>query len=111
MTTPIPELTEQQLDSLESKAEAKVYRALRDQLPADYTVFFRVGWILRREDEPEYYAIVERFYTATGLPCLINTSFNMHEEPIVCTPGDALRAFKAAGLPRMILGPFWVSAD
>ncbi|MER2625333.1 MAG: hypothetical protein ABTS22_15545 [Accumulibacter sp.] len=35
MATPIPELTEQQLDSLESKAEAKVYRALRDQLRAD----------------------------------------------------------------------------
>ncbi|MEI2769914.1 MAG: NERD domain-containing protein [Candidatus Competibacter sp.] len=51
MATPIPELTEQQLDALESAAEAKVYRALRDQLPADYAVFFRVGWILRREDE------------------------------------------------------------
>jgi len=51
MATPIPELTEQQLDALESAAEAKVYRALRDQLPADYIVFFRVGWILRREDE------------------------------------------------------------
>ena len=51
MATPIPELTEQQLDALESAAEAKVYRALRDRLPADYAVFFRVGWILRREDE------------------------------------------------------------
>ncbi|HOW77649.1 MAG TPA: ATP-dependent helicase [Candidatus Competibacteraceae bacterium] len=47
----IPDLTESQLDVLESPAEAKVYRALRDQLPADYTIFFRVGWILRREDE------------------------------------------------------------
>lgn len=47
----IPDLTESQLDALESPAEAKVYRAFRDQLPADYTVFFRVGWILRREDE------------------------------------------------------------
>lgn len=51
MATLIPDLTEQQLDVLESGAEAKVYRALRDQLPADYIAFFRVGWILRREDE------------------------------------------------------------
>ena len=51
MATPFPDLTEPQLDALESAAEAKVYRALRDQLPADYAVFFRVGWILRREDE------------------------------------------------------------
>jgi len=51
MTKLIPDLTESQLDALESPAEAKVYRALRNQLPAEYTVFFRVGWILRREDE------------------------------------------------------------
>jgi len=51
MATLIPDLSESQLDALESTTEAKVYRALRDQLPADYTVFFRGGWILRREDE------------------------------------------------------------
>lgn len=51
MATMIPELSEAALDGLKSAAEAKVYRAFRDQLPDDYVVFFQVGWILRREHE------------------------------------------------------------
>ncbi|OMH27845.1 hypothetical protein BGP75_22445 [Motiliproteus sp. MSK22-1] len=47
----IPSLTERQLKELPSNAEAKLYRALRDNLPQDYAVFFQVGWILRREDD------------------------------------------------------------
>jgi hypothetical protein len=47
----IPELSEAQLNALNSKAEAKVYREFRDHLSAEYVVFFQVGWILRREDE------------------------------------------------------------
>ena len=51
MATMIPELSEAALDSLPSAAEAKLYRALRGQLPDDFVVFFQVGWILRREHE------------------------------------------------------------
>lgn len=51
MATMIPELSEAQLADLPSQAEAKVYRAFRDRLPADFVVFFQVGWILRREEE------------------------------------------------------------
>jgi len=51
MTTIIPDLSESQLNDLQSQAEAKVYRSLRDKLPEDYVVFFQVGWILRREEE------------------------------------------------------------
>lgn len=51
MPTMIPELSEAQLAELPSQAEAKVYRAFRDGLPADFVVFFQVGWILRREEE------------------------------------------------------------
>jgi len=51
MTTIIPDLSEAQLNDLQSQAEAKVYRALRDNLPQDYVVFFQVGWILQREEE------------------------------------------------------------
>ena len=47
----IPELSEKQLKELPSQAEAKVYRALRDRLPHEYTVLFQVGWILRKEEE------------------------------------------------------------
>lgn len=51
MATMIPELSEAQLADLPSQAEAKVYRAFRDGLTADFVVFFQVGWILRREEE------------------------------------------------------------
>jgi len=44
----------------------------------------------------------------TGIPTLINTSFNMHEEPIVCTPADAVRAFLQGHLDTLVLGPFLV---
>ena len=49
MATIIPELSEAQLDELQSKAEAKVYRSFRDNLASSYTVLFQVGWILKNE--------------------------------------------------------------
>ena len=51
MTTIFPELSDAQLSDLASQGEAKVYRSLREWLPADYLVLFQVGWILRREEE------------------------------------------------------------
>ncbi len=60
--------------------------------------------IIRREEDPVYYDILLEFERLTGLPVLLNTSFNMHEEPIVATPEDAVRAFIAARLPVLSLG-------
>jgi carbamoyltransferase len=48
--------------------------------------------VIAREDNPLYYDIVEAFARATGLPVLVNTSFNVHEEPIVNSPDECLRA-------------------
>jgi carbamoyltransferase len=64
--------------------------------------------IIRREDNPGFYAILEEYYRLTGIPTLINTSFNMHEEPIVCTPADAVRAFLEGNLDYLSMGPFLV---
>ncbi|MCK6527619.1 carbamoyltransferase [Myxococcota bacterium] len=64
--------------------------------------------LLRREDNPEYHRIVEEFHARTGIPAVINTSFNMHEEPIVRTPSDAVRAFIDGALDHLALGPFLV---
>ena len=47
----IPDYSDAQLDQLDSAAEARLYRALRDQLSDDYLVLFQVGWILKREDD------------------------------------------------------------
>ena len=64
--------------------------------------------LLRREDNPDYYDIVAAFHRRTGIPSVINTSFNMHEEPIVRSPRDAVRAFVQSGLDLLILGPYLV---
>lgn len=50
--------------------------------------------IVNREDNPLYYDILEQFKNKTGLPVLVNTSFNAHEEPIINTPEEALHALK-----------------
>ncbi len=65
--------------------------------------------LIRREDNPGYYDIVAAFHERTGNPSIINTSFNMHEEPIVRSPRDAVRAFVASGIDHLVLGPFLVS--
>jgi carbamoyltransferase len=62
------------------------------------------------DDNPGYHAILERFWAKTGIPSLVNTSFNRHGEPIVCTPGDAIESFRGARLDALVLGPFLVVA-
>lgn len=64
--------------------------------------------VLDAETDPVLYALLDRVGELTGVPVLINTSFNLHEEPIVCTPNDAVRAWRAAGLDALWLGPFLV---
>ncbi len=59
--------------------------------------------LLKEKDNPLMYDILSHYYKYKSIPCLINTSFNMHEEPIVCTPEDALRAFKAAKLDYLVM--------
>ena len=65
--------------------------------------------LIGEEADPGYYRIVKLFHEKTGIPSVINTSFNMHGEPIVCTPQDAIRAFVSGTLHYMAMGPFMVS--
>ena len=53
---------------------------------------------------PSFHAILREYHRLTGIPSLINTSFNMHEEPIVCTPDDAIRAFLQGNLDYLAIG-------
>lgn len=54
-----------------------------------------------------YYSILKEFREQTGIPALVNTSFNMHEEPIVNSAEDAIRAFVDGQLDHLILENFW----
>ena len=57
---------------------------------------------------PEFHRLLSKYYTLTGRSSVINTSFNMHEEPIVRTSDDAIRAFSSSSLPWLALGNFIV---
>jgi carbamoyltransferase len=59
-------------------------------------------------DNPLYHELITAFDRLTGVPMVVNTSFNDNEEPIVCTPADAVSCFLRTGMDALALGPFWV---
>jgi carbamoyltransferase len=58
---------------------------------------------VRRETSPLYYDIIEAFHRKTGCPVIVNTSFNVRGEPIVCTPEDAYRCFMRTQMDVLVL--------
>jgi carbamoyltransferase len=56
-----------------------------------------------RERTPEYYRLISEFHKLSGIPALLNTSFNLHGEPIVDTINDALRTFELSGLDHLLI--------
>lgn len=64
--------------------------------------------LVRQGDNPGYHAILTAFKKRTGMGSVINTSFNMHEEPIVATAADAIRGWQDAQLEYLVLGPYLV---
>jgi carbamoyltransferase len=79
-------------------------RTLRSRLPAvthvDHSA--RVQTVAS-EDSPCFYKLLRRFGDITGDPVLINTSFNVRGEPIVCTPEDAFRCFMRTGMDHLVI--------
>jgi carbamoyltransferase len=77
----------------------------RSSIPAvthvDYSA--RVQTV-HRETNPRYYELIERFNALTGCPVLVNTSFNVRSEPIVCTPEDAFRCFMGTDIDMLVVG-------
>ena len=66
---------------------------------------------VKKEKNESLYNILIEYQNLSGIPALINTSFNLHEEPIVCNPYDALRAFKQGAVDFLALGNFWISKN
>ena len=57
---------------------------------------------------PLYYRMIQAFGERTGVPVVMNTSFNLRGEPIVCTPTDAVRTFFSSGMDALVIGPYLV---
>lgn len=58
---------------------------------------------VNKEQAPEYYDLIYRFFRLTGIPAFLNTSFNLHGEPIVDTISDAVRTFEKSGLDHLLI--------
>lgn len=61
---------------------------------------------VNKQANPRYYRLIKEFYRITGVPVVLNTSFNVREEPIVCTPHQAVATFYESGLDYLALGDF-----
>lgn len=76
----------------------------RSEIPAvthvDYSARIQT---VRREASPLYWEIIEAFYKQTGCPVIVNTSFNVRGEPIVCTPQDSYRCFMRTEMDYLVL--------
>lgn len=78
---------------------------IRSEIPAvthvDYSA--RVQTV-HSDTNPRYYALLEAFNEKTGCPVIVNTSFNVRSEPIVCTPEDAFRCFMGTEIECLVIG-------
>jgi carbamoyltransferase len=76
----------------------------RSDLPAithlDYSARLQT---VNRNDKPDYYAVIAEFEKLTGCAVIVNTSFNVRGEPIVCTPEDAYRCFMRTEIDVLVL--------
>jgi len=82
-------------------------KAVRSEVPAvthvDYSARIQT---VRRETNELYYDLIDAFRKLTGCPVVVNTSFNVRGEPIVCTPHDAYNCFMKTGMDYLVIGGF-----
>ena len=96
-------------DSDEASGFARLH-----QVRSDVPAVTHVDWSARvqtvdAERSPRFHALIRAFERLTGCPMLVNTSFNVRGEPIVCSPADAYRCFMRTGMDALVLGPFLLS--
>jgi carbamoyltransferase len=84
----------------------------RSSIPAithvDYSA--RVQTV-HEETNPRYHALISAFRDLTGCPVVVNTSFNVRGEPIVCTPEDAFRCFMGTGIEVLVVGNCFLAKE
>ena len=103
----IPMTTEQR--SLWGIAQLNVPRS---DIPAvthiDYSARIQT---VTAETNPHYHALISAFESLTGCPVVVNTSFNVRGEPIVCSPSDAYRCFMRTHIDDLVLWPYLLTKD
>ncbi len=94
----------------ESRWGIEKLKVQRSEIPAvthvDYSARIQT---VSRADNASYYDLIRAFERRTGCPVLVNTSFNVRGEPIVCTPADAYRCFMRTNIDHLVLWPYLLS--
>jgi carbamoyltransferase len=84
----------------------------RSEIPAvthvDYSARIQT---VHRETNPRYHQLISAFNALTGCPVIVNTSFNVRGEPIVCSPEDAFRCFMGTEIDRLAIGNCWLHKE
>ena len=82
-------------------------KVTRSDVPAithvDYSARIQT---VTKDDNPLFYGVIEEFYKKTGCPMIVNTSFNVRGEPIVCRPEEAYKCFMRTGMDYLIIGSY-----
>ena len=95
-----------------SDAEKKIFgidklNVKRSDIPAvthvDYSARLQTVHV---DTNPLYYKLIKRFEEKSGCAVIINTSFNVRGEPIVCTPGDAYKCFMRTNMDYLVIGNY-----
>ena len=80
-------------------------KVVRSGIPAvthvDYSARIQT---VHKETNPRYHAMISQFKKLTGCPVIVNTSFNIRGEPIVCTPEEAFRCFMGTDIDLLVIG-------
>lgn len=107
IVAPVTESRRLPLESARGTDLLEIVRKKRSDVPAithvDYSA--RIQTVMH-EDHPSYYELIQAFHRQTGCPVVVNTSFNVRGEPIVCTPFDAYRCFMRTEMDVLVLGHY-----
>lgn len=108
LVAPVAEGMRLPLNSTETRSSGlQKLSVMRSKIPAvthvDYSARIQT---IDRDDHPLYYDLVSEFYRQTGCPVIINTSFNVRGEPIVCTPQEAYRCFMRTNMDVLVIDHF-----
>ena len=80
-------------------------KVCRSKIPAVTHVDFSARiQTVHKETNPKYHQLITKFKEITGCPILVNTSFNVRGEPVVCSPEDAFNCFMGTGIEVLIIG-------
>ena len=102
------------LPSAETHYPARFMLYVVDVLPEKQSVLPAITHVdgtgrlqtVRKEYNPKYHKLIRTFGEATGVPVVLNTSFNLKGEPIVNTPAEAFRTFSRSGMDYLVLGEY-----